>query len=134
MLRRSLLAALVLAPASANAAGGGGGGSAAEPESTRSYIMLDTLTATITRRTGVRGVITVETGVDIADENLRARAELSRPRLRASYTEFLQSYVSGLNRGAPVNADYLAAQLQRRTDQVLGKSGAKFLIGSILMN
>ena len=133
MLRRHLLLALVLA-ATPNLA------IASEKKDEKkkgggiSFIQIRTLTAVITRPTGGRGVITVESGIDVADAKLRERAELSEPRLRAAYIDFLQSYVSGLPIGAPVNADYLARELQRQTDAVLGRPGAKLLIGSILMN
>ena len=136
MLRRSLLAALVLAPlapATAHAAGGGkkdekkkGGG--------LTFSQIPTLTATIIRRAGGRGVVTVESGVDVPDANLRDRAEKSLPRLRSAYNGFLQAYVAGLSPGSPINADYLARELQRQTDTVLGKRGARLLLGSILMN
>lgn len=98
------------------------------------FIQIKTLAATITRRQGGRGVVTVETGLDIPDNALRERAELSMPRIRAAYNALLLQYVGGLPPGTPVNADYLAQALQRQTDTVLGKRGARLLIGSILMN
>ena len=135
MDRRQLLAGLALgttaAPAAAHA-------SAKKDEKKKggglSFIQIQTLTATIIRRGGGRGVVTVETGVDIADEALFERAEKSMPRLRSAFNGLLQQYVSGLSPGAPVNADYLSTALQRQTDTVLGKRGAKLLLGSILMN
>jgi flagellar basal body-associated protein FliL len=137
MDRRQLIALIAVgaaaAPASALAAAGAkkdekkkGGG--------LSFIQIPTLTATILRRGGGRGVVTVESGVDIADAALRDRAEKSMPRLRSAFNGLLQQYVSGLSPGSPVNADYLAQALQRQTDTVLGKRGAKLLLGSILMN
>ena len=132
MNRRLILAALLLAPFSAHAApekkeekkkGGG-----------LSFIQIPSLTATIIRRRGGRGVVTVETGVDIPDTQRFDRAEKSLPRLRSAFNGFLQAYVAGLSPGAPINADYLARELQRQTDTVLGKRGAKLLLGSILMN
>jgi len=133
MNRRLILAALLLTPVTAYANGGekkeekkkGGG---------LSFIQIPSLTATIIRRSGGRGVVTVESGVDVPDNNLRERAEKSLPRLRSAYVGFLQSYVAGLSPGTPVNADYLSRELQRQTDTVLGKRGAKLLLGSILMN
>ena len=86
------------------------------------------------QRTGGRGVVTVESGVDIADDKLREYAEKALPRLRSAFNGFLQAYVQGLSPGTPVNADYLARELQRQTDTVLKKAGAKLLLGSILMN
>ena len=123
----ALAAALVASPA---AAGGGGkkkGGGA-------SYLQLPPLTAIVVRPDGRRGVMTVETGVDIKDEVLKARAEASLPRLRAAYVAAVQGHAQGLPPGTPPHADRLAVHLQRETDRILGKPGAKLLLGTILVN
>jgi hypothetical protein len=99
-----------------------------------SYIQLDTLSATITRINGRRGVMTVECGVDIADAGLHARAAQSTPMLRAAFAEVLRTYAAGLPPGAPPNADYLSTALQRQTDAVLGRPGARLLLGTILVD
>ena len=99
-----------------------------------SFIQFPTLTATVFRPDGNRGVLTVEAGIDVPDEKLHDRADLSQPRLRAAYVEFLQMYAGGLPPGAPPNADYIAQQLQAQTNRVLGQPGAKLLIGTILIN
>lgn len=99
-----------------------------------SYLQLETLTATVMRATGRRGVLTVEAGVDIPESGLRARATLAQPRLRAAYVERLQIYAAGLADGAPPDPDYVARILQQETDRVLGQPGAKFLVGTILVN
>ena len=130
MRRRLLLALLLTAPLAAPAQAAeekkkGGGAS---------FIQIPTMTATILRRDQRRGVLTVETGLDVPDNALRTRAELSEPRLRASYVQFLQTYATTLSGGLAPNADYMARELQRRTDQVLGKPGARLLLGTILMN
>lgn len=136
MIRRRFLLAAALAPAIAP--GVAAASSSLKDEKKKggglNFIQIQTLTATIERQGGQRGVITVETGIDVPDSKLHARAEQSLPRLRSAYLSFLQVYVAGLSRGAPVNADYLAVALQRQTDTVLGKPGAKLLLGSILMN
>jgi flagellar basal body-associated protein FliL len=135
MDRRQLLAVFALGAAAAPAAAQA---SAKKDEKKKggglSFIQIQTLAATINRRQGGRGVVTVETGLDISDAALRERAELSMPRLRSAFNGLLQQYVAGLSPGAPVNADYLAQALQRQTDTTLGKRGARLLIGSILMN
>ena len=99
-----------------------------------SYIQLDTLSATIVRPNGRRGVMTVECGIDVADAGLHARAEQSTPLLRAAFADILRTYAAGLPSGAPPNADYLSLALQRQTDTVLGRPGAKLLLGTILVN
>jgi hypothetical protein len=99
-----------------------------------SYIQFRTLTATIIRSDGRRGVLTVEAGVDVPDANLRTRANISQPRLRAAYVQFLETYAGGLPPGAPPDADYIARALQNQTNQVLGQSGARLLLGTILID
>ena len=132
MNRRLFLFALVLAPTAARAneeksaekkKGGG-------PD----YIQIPTLTATIMRRDGRRGVLTVEVGVDVPDRKLRELAEASTPRLRAAYAQVVMTYGGQLGIGAVPNADYLSRELQRQTDLVLGRPGAHFLLGTILVN
>ncbi|WGM41142.1 hypothetical protein [Caulobacter sp. NIBR1757] len=130
MHRRLALAALVALVPSIAAANGpekkkGGGAS---------YIQIQTLTASIFRRNGTRGVLTMEVGVDVANDQLRELAAASAPRLRAAYAQVLQIYASGLPAATLPDADYLAAKFQRETDRVLGKPGAKLLIGTILIN
>ena len=99
-----------------------------------SFIQLDPLSATVTRANGRRGVMTVECGIDVADAGLHARAAQSTPLLRAAFSELVRTYASGLPPGAPPNADYLSMALQRQTDAVLGRPGAKLLLGTILVN
>lgn len=127
--RLALAAALALLPvagaASANEKKKGGG---------VSYTLIKSITATILRRDGSRGVITIECGVDIVDDALRNQAQISIPRLRAAFAEFVQTYAGSLPRAAVPDADYLAREMQRLTDKVLGRKGAKFLIGTILVN
>lgn len=126
----ALIAALALAaPVLAHAQGAekkkGGG---------ISYIQFPTLTATVFRADGRRGVLTVEAGVDVPDASLRAKVNLYEPRLRAAYVQLLQDYVYSLGPGAPPNPDYLEQILQRQTDQLMGRPGARLLLGTMLIN
>jgi hypothetical protein len=99
-----------------------------------SYIQFRTLTATVFRPDGRRGVLTVEAGVDVPDAGLRARADISQPRLRAAYVQFLETYAGGLPPGSPPDADYIARELQAQTNLVLNRPGARLLLGTILIN
>lgn len=127
--RLALAAVLSLVPAVASASGGekkkGGG---------VTFVQIKAVSATIIRRDGSRGVITVECGVDVPNEALRARANNLHPRLRDAYAGLLQGYAGGLPKATVPNADYLAGEMQKATDRVLGKAGGKFLIGTILIN
>lgn len=99
-----------------------------------SYTQFPALTATIVRPNGRRGVLSVEAGVDCPDPAVKARADLLEPRLRDAYVSFLTLYAATLSAGSPPDADQIAAGLQRKTDQVVGRPGAKLLLGSILLN
>ena len=98
------------------------------------FIQLKPMAAIAFRPDGRRGVLTVEAGLDVKDQALHARAESMIPRLRDAYAAEAQNYARSLPAGAPVDADRLSAILQRETDRVLGKPGAKVLLGTILMN
>jgi hypothetical protein len=130
MDRRLLLAAgLALAPFAVRAQDQNhkkGGGD--------SFIEIETLTATVLRANGRRGVMTVEVGVDVPDGGLRARAQASIPLLRSAYDEIVRTYAAGLPPGAAPNADYLSRELQRQTDMALKRPGAHLLLGTILVN
>lgn len=104
MERRALLGLKPL-----KTSGGGGGGGQA------TYVRFPTVTASITRTDGRRGVMTVETGVDVADAALRTRAEQSAPRLRAAYNTVVQRTAQALLPGyAPTAFDLFPVRAARR--------------------
>lgn len=126
----ALSAALLAGPAADAASAAGekkkGGGA--------SFIQLPTLTASLMKPNGRRGVLTVEAGLDVQDEALRTRAAQAQPRLRDAYVRFLTTYAAVIPPGGPPNPDAISAALQRSTDQVLGKPGAKLLLGTVMVN
>lgn len=135
MDRRLALAALVaLVPTAALAPPAMASGGEKKKGGGLSYIQIQALTASIYRRNGSRGVMTMEIGVDVANDQLRDLASASVPRLRAAYAQVLQIYANGLPAATAPDADYLAAKFQRETDRILGKPGAKLLVGTILIN
>ncbi len=91
------------------------------------------VTATILRTGGRRGVMTVETGVDVADAALHSRAAHSAPRLRAAYNIVVQRAAGAMLPGTAPNVDRLVTQLQAATDATLGRPGAKLLIGTVMV-
>lgn len=107
---------------------GGGGGA---PQA--SYLRLPTITANVIRPGGRRGVMTVETGVDTADAALRARVAQSAPRLRAAYAAVVQQSANALLPGTPPDVERLVAQLQAATNTVIGRAGARLLIGTVMV-
>ena len=127
LLTLAALAALAAAPVAA---------SGAEKKKTggETYLPMNTLLGTMIRASGQRGVLSVDCGLDVQDAALRTLADQSLPRLRAAYVQTIQSYAAGLSSGALPNADYIAQTLQRQTDAILGRRGAKVLLGAIIAN
>jgi len=106
---------------------GGGGGAQA------SYLRLSTITANVRRPGGRLGVMTVETGVDTPDAALRTRVAQSAPRLRAAYAAVVQQSANALLPGTPPDVERLVAQLQAATNTVMGRAGARLLIGTVMV-
>lgn len=136
MKRRDLLiSGLVLAAASAHGhaalASGGEGGAA---KKVTPYVDVPLVTATIMRPNGRRGVLSLESGLYTTDPKLNDLVQRSLPRLRAAYFERIQAYAVGLTPGVLPNADFVARELQMVTDRQLGRSGARFLLGSLVIN
>jgi hypothetical protein len=111
---------------------------AAEEKKKRSggeaYLPIDPITGTTNKGGGRRGVLSVDCGLQIEDPKLRAFADASMPRLRAAYVQSVQTYAAGLAPGTEPNVDFLIQTLQRQTDLVLKRPGAKFLIGAVVAN
>ena len=99
-----------------------------------SYLPFATLTGATNKAGGRRGVLTVECGLDVQDAALRQRADASLPRLRAAYLQIVLAYAAGMPAGAAPNVDFIGASLQRQTDAILGRPGAKLLLGTVLVN
>lgn len=131
MDRRALfgLAAVATAAAtSANASSGGGGGSSGS-----TYLGLPTVTGNVRRPGGGMGIMTVEIGVDTPDAALRARVAQSAPRLRAAYAQAVQQQAAMLLPGAAPDIERLVAALQTATNTVMGRPGARLLIGTVMV-
>ena len=109
------------------ASGGGGGGAQA------TYLRLPTITANVRRPGGRPGVMTVETGVDTPDAALRTRVAQSAPRLRAAYAAVVQQSANMMLPGTPPDVERLVAQLQAATNTVMGRAGARLLIGTVMV-
>jgi hypothetical protein len=134
MNRRDLLLLLALAAAAPAAAHAEKAGDKKKKSGGDSYLPIDTLTGATPHSDGRRGVLAVECGLDVPDAGLRARADALLPRLRAAYLQIVIAYAAGLRPGWPPNPDYIGMVLQRQTDQMLGRPGARVLLGAILVN
>lgn len=132
MDRRALFALpMLLAAATPALAAGGGAGASGRAGG---YIRYPTITATIMRADGRRGVMTVETGVDVADPAMHLRAQQAQPRVRAVFAILVQREAETLLPGAVPNIDRLAAQLQSAVNIILGRRGAaKLLLGTVMV-
>lgn len=100
------------------------------------FIQIHALTANVSRGSGGgrRRLITVDVGLDARDAAVRARAEAVQPRLRADLYAQLQTYAAGLRPGEPPNPDLLSTRFQQTVDRVVGRRGARVMLGAILLN
>ena len=127
-LRRTLLVIAVLGLVPGVAA------AAEQKKQNDSFVQIDTLTAAVMSPNGRRAVMTVQAGVDAPDPGLHTLAAQVMPRLRDAYTQVLGIYAAQLAPGSPPDADYMAQQLQRATDRVLGRPGGRLLLGGVMIN
>jgi flagellar basal body-associated protein FliL len=145
-MRLALLFATVLsvlaagAPALASGGGHGEGGEgkkkAKGPQKERTYtslkswVMVDPFTISIIQDGRIRGKFTVSFGMDVPDDALREKAETIMPRLRDAWLSELNLYAATTLRPRRV-ADVAAVSgmIQQTADTVLGKPGAKVLMG-----
>ena len=95
------------------------------------FPMLTVFTQVASNR---HGTMSVDMGLYADDPKLSDQIKLYRPRLQDAYITKLQAYAANLNARSLVNIDYISGQLQTVTDQILGRKGAKVLLGSVLMN
>jgi hypothetical protein len=98
------------------------------------YLPIDPITGTTNKAGGRRGVLSVDCGLQIEDAKLREYADESMPRLRAAYVQVIQIYAAGLPSGSEPNVDFIVQALQRQTDLILKRPGAKLLVGAVVAN
>ena len=133
MRRRELLAVLVLVSALPDRL------PAAEEKKKKQsggadYIPLSPLTGTTNRSSGRHGVLSVDCGLQVSDVKLRDYTDKSLPRLRAAYVQVVQIYAAGLPSGSEPDTEFLAQALQRQTDLILKRPGARLLLGAVVVN
>lgn len=92
---------------------------------------INVFTAASRRR---HGTMSVDMGLYSEDPKLVEQIKLFQPRLQDAYLTRLQAYAGTLNPNSPVDTDFIASQLQGATDSVLGRKGAKVLLGTIILN
>ncbi|MGZ3402411.1 MAG: hypothetical protein ACXWKN_03505 [Phenylobacterium sp.] len=139
MRRRDLIACLALAAPLGVGLGAGAPAWAGEDKKKKKsggedYLPVDAITGTTHKAGGRRGVLSVDCGLQIEDPKLRDYADKSMPRLRAAYVQTIQVYASGMPSGSEPNVDFIVQALQRQTDLILKRPGAKLLIGAVVAN
>jgi len=80
------------------------------------------------------GTLSVDMGLYTDDARLTTQIKAYMPRLQDAYLSRLQGYANGLSPTSLADPDYVSLQLQQATDRVLGRGGAKVLLGSVLLN
>ena len=90
-------------------------------------------TATVLRPQGRRAIMSVESTLVIADGALMERAQLSKPRLNAAFNEAVRVEASRMLPDAVPDLNALTRALQRATDRVLGRTGARVLLGTVMV-
>jgi len=139
MRRRALLALIALASLAPVAARAGDEKNKSGSDSKKlsggdDYIPINPLTGTTNKAGGRRGVLSVDCGLQVTDPKLRDYTQKSLPRLRAAYVQIVQVYAAGLPSGTEPDANYIAQSLQRQTDLILKRPGARLLIGAVVAN
>jgi hypothetical protein len=135
MRRRDLIACLAVAGAAALAAPALAADDKKKKKSGGDdYLPIDPITGTTNKAGGRRGVLSVDCGLQIEDAKLREYADESMPRLRAAYVQVIQIYAAGLPSGSEPNVDFIVQALQRQTDLILKRPGAKLLVGAVVAN
>ena len=95
------------------------------------YVPTFGLRASISRGFKVHGVLAVDAGLDVPEEQVRKTAEAIRPRLMSAMRDAVLNYASlSYVVGEKPDADMLRARLQKAVDQVLGKSKARVALAS----
>ncbi|HZZ70121.1 MAG TPA: hypothetical protein VFE18_18260 [Phenylobacterium sp.] len=134
MRRRDLIACLAVAGTAVLAAPALAADEKKKKSGGEDYLPIDPITGTTNKAGGRRGVLSVDCGLQIEDAKLREYADQSMPRLRAAYVQVIQVYAAGLPSGSEPNVDFIVQALQRQTDLILKRPGAKLLVGAVVAN
>lgn len=97
-----------------------------------SYIQFTSLNVFTNIGRNRHGILTLDMGLDVPQEKLRAKVATYIPRLRDAYSRVLQSYALSLGADGLIDVNHVANILQIATDQTLKFKGAKVLLGGIM--
>jgi hypothetical protein len=108
---------------------------ASRPESAQSYVSFDPFNISVVQKLRVRGMLQVEFGLDVPDDDLRERALMLNARLQDAYVQTLQFYSSHrVQLYYTPNVEEIALTLQAATDKVLGQTGAHVLLNQVMLH
>jgi hypothetical protein len=140
---RKALALLLASSLAAGRASAAPPAAAAKPEmdpqakritGSEKYVPTFGLRASISRGFKVHGVLAVDAGLDVPEEQDRKTAEAIRPRLISSMRDAVLNYASlSYVVGERPDAEILRSRLQKAVDQVLGKSKARVALASVIV-
>lgn len=90
-----------------------------------SYIAFEPFYSSVLDGERARGLLMVELGLDVPDEQLRERVNLALPVFRDAYVRSLSAYATTAVRlYRQPSVEDIGNRLQAVTDQLLGKKGA----------
>ncbi len=140
---RKALALLLASSLAAGPASAAPPAAAAKPEmdpqakritGSEKYFPTFGLRASISRGFKVHGVLAIDAGLDVPEEQDRKMAEAIRPRLISSMRDAVLNYASlSYVVGEKPDAEMLRSRLQKAVDQVLGKSKARVALASVIV-
>ena len=108
---------------------------ASRPETNESFIAIDAMNISIIKDLRVRGMLQVEIGLDVPDEDLRETALILYPRLQNAYVMALRYYTGNrLPLFTTPDVFQIATLLQQVTDEVLHRPGARVLLSQVMVH
>ena len=98
------------------------------------YVPTFGLRASIARGFKVHGVLAVDAGLDVPNEQTRKRAQALRPRLMNAMRDAVMGYASlTYEVGERPDVDILSGRLRKAADQVLGKGESRVALASVIV-
>lgn len=99
-----------------------------------SYVMIDPIYTSIMDGDQPLGLLMVGIGLDIPNAELRDRAVQNMPMLRDGYVRTLMTFTAtSVRYWRQPDVAEIADRLQRVTDRMLGRPGARILLAQVAM-
>ena len=99
-----------------------------------SYMMIDPIYTSIFDGDRPVGMLMVGIGLDVPNSELREKADRDMPALRDAYVRSLMSFAAiSVRAWRQPDVGEIADRLQRVTDRMLGRKGARLLLAQVAM-